>query len=103
MAVREPTTEEVEAMDDLAAILVWAGIRGDLDYYSCMAGSLLKALGSDEHMTVDDIATMILGDIDATLRDDWKYSETDLANGSGEVERGIVPRAMIKRQGVCST
>ena len=57
-------------MQGMEEIMNWAGIKGDLDYASSMAGSLVRAFGGDERMSVDDFATVTLEDIEATISND---------------------------------
>lgn len=70
----------------MVMIIARAGLKGDSEFSSSMAGSLLKALGGDGRTSVEDLATITPDDVETTICESWMYS--DIGEDSVQREDG---------------
>ena len=76
--VREPADDDLEAFDNLADILAWAGVKGNPVVEYTQSGALLVAIAGDEFKTISaaEFASISSEDFEAALAE-WKFSQYD--------------------------
>ena len=73
-SVREPTNTELAGMTDLQSVFSSAGAKGEISFDLCQAGSLIKAIGGDDDMSIEDFAPCGPAEYEITITEQWRYS-----------------------------
>ena len=94
---REPTTDQLAQMVDLASVLRWAKLTGDLDHPPSMAGSLAIALGGGAAMEIEEAAALDEHVVNRIVNS-WAYSESLAADDDLSQEKNVEPSEFIKMQ-----
>ena len=95
--VREPSNEDLQGFDNLADILVWAGVKGNPQCGTSQCGALLMAIAGDEFKTMSaaEFASISSEDFESALVE-WKFSQYDDDYEHGVPDCDLVPNALIK-------